>query len=412
MKLSLPITTFALLAASTAAAEQQPSNKRNLRSTRHSAGMYARASIGTRIVGGTAAAFNEYPSMAIPDYTSVFPNNQNQCGATLIHPDILMTAAHCQFDFDGQPIFEGWSVFIGGTQLSGADAVDNIAIASVHPHPEYNAITSKNDIMLIKLASPSVAQPAALNFEPTLPSDGETVTAIGFGATSEGGLSSEILQKVNVGAVDFQTCEAQYQLAGEQIFDEVMLCAGVPRGGKDSCNGDSGGPLFDSLGSQVGITSWGIGCAQADFPGVYARVSAFEEFIKETICELSDVPPEECEGGSTRPCTGTSINALIELMTDQWPTETSMSIEDVGTGEVLWTNPSITEEYYLYQFSECMDETKCYRFKIEDSFGDGLRDSSGGSGYFSMEYDGLPVASGSAFGSLVTAEFGYGCSPS
>jgi secreted trypsin-like serine protease len=66
-----------------------------------------------------------------------------------------------------------------------------------------------------------------------------------------------------------------------------MMCAGFAEGGKDSCQGDSGGPLFatDSDGSyvQVGIVSWGAGCAQAGFPGVYARVSELSAFINSVL---------------------------------------------------------------------------------------------------------------------------------
>jgi secreted trypsin-like serine protease len=149
MKLSFPISAFTLLAASSDAVNWESTLNTN---------------VGSRIVGGTDAEFNEFPSMAIPDYThGGAVANSNMCGATLIHDDILLTAAHCQFDVFGNPIWEGWNVFIGGIQLSGADAVDNISVESVHPHPDYDPTTFENDIMLIKLAQPSVAQLTALH---------------------------------------------------------------------------------------------------------------------------------------------------------------------------------------------------------------------------------------------------------
>jgi trypsin len=57
-----------------------------------------------------------------------------------------------------------------------------------------------------------------------------------------------------------------------------MICAAVPGGGKDACNGDSGGPLVVG-GQLVGIVSWGLSCALADYPGVYSNVATLKSFI-------------------------------------------------------------------------------------------------------------------------------------
>lgn len=61
-----------------------------------------------------------------------------------------------------------------------------------------------------------------------------------------------------------------------------MICTLYKYGGKDACQGDSGGPLVDSSKTQVGIVSWGIGCARSDNPGVYTRIASgnIRDFIK------------------------------------------------------------------------------------------------------------------------------------
>lgn len=82
--------------------------------------------------------------------------------------------------------------------------------------------------------------------------------------------------KVSVPVTDRETCRSQYG-AGE--ITDNMVCAGLDEGGKDACQGDSGGPLVDEQGTLVGVVSWGQGCAQAGFSGVYARVGSFVEWI-------------------------------------------------------------------------------------------------------------------------------------
>jgi Trypsin len=73
---------------------------------------------------------------------------------------------------------------------------------------------------------------------------------------------------------------------------------------KDACNGDSGSPLIipgaTAAGDiQVGISSFGQGCGEADFPGVYTRISAYETFILDQLCNQSGNPPIECDGNTT-----------------------------------------------------------------------------------------------------------------
>lgn len=161
--------------------------------------------------------------------------------------------------------------------------------------------------MLLKLNSPVSITPIALNDVFSTPSDGATLTVMGFGrnearvaeedtATANVDLSSEIsnhvnatiteaisgrsssittLQEANIGVIPFSTCSSSTMYGGS-IKNDVMICAGFARGGVDACFGDYGGPLVQSLNGQlklVGVVSFGVGCARENRPGVYSRVS-------------------------------------------------------------------------------------------------------------------------------------------
>ncbi|XP_069690324.1 trypsin-7-like [Periplaneta americana] len=96
-----------------------------------------------------------------------------------------------------------------------------------------------------------------------------------FYFVQEGGRASRILQKVEVPIVEVSRCRSLYS---DQL-PEHQICAGYPEeGGKDSCQGDSGGPLVVG-GRQIGVVSWGYGCAEPRYPGVYTEVSAYRSWI-------------------------------------------------------------------------------------------------------------------------------------
>jgi Trypsin len=234
----------------------------------------------TRIVGGSAVGVSEYPFFG-------FPGGDILCGGTLIWNDILVSAAHC-----GECAWQD-GVWLGGNNLNTLTSnfydVTNMVI-----HPEYDSGSTANDIMLIKIDGNVSGPYAQLNFNQSLPVDGQELTAIGYGAKKEGRRVSPSLQTVNFFAVSYEECKETY---GSVIFDDVMLCnGGIPEGGKDTCQGDSGGPIF-LAGTNIiaGIVSFGEGCARPDTPAVNARVSAYEYWIQTTICQLSANPPAACQ---------------------------------------------------------------------------------------------------------------------
>jgi len=98
----------------------------------------------------------------------------------------------------------------------------------------------------------------------------------GWGRLSSGGLLPNQLRAVKVGIISREECDNAYAAFGG--ITENMICAGVPGGGKDACQGDSGGALVCN-GQLVGIVSWGIGCAEAEYPGVYSNIANLRSFV-------------------------------------------------------------------------------------------------------------------------------------
>lgn len=212
------------------------------------------------IVGGTLAARGDFPSFVLG----------YGCGATLIAPDVVLSAAHCRGAFVGNVLVG--AMRMDSTQL-GAQwrEVDSTTSGDfgMHVHSNFNRRTLVYDFMIFKLKSPvtkSGLVPAKLNRDASNPSilssdgSGQLLETCGFGTISEGSYElSDSLRKVTVNYVPHDTCNNQYR---GSINADTMLCAGVVEGGKDSCQGDSGGPIFDMNGYQVGVVSWGAGCGR------------------------------------------------------------------------------------------------------------------------------------------------------
>lgn len=144
----------------------------------------------------------------------------------------------------------------------------------------------------MKLDSNATETPIPLNSNPLNPVVDQAITVIGLGTiNATATVLPNILQQVTVNYVNDTICSSIY---GSYIDSTINFCAGAPQGGKDSCLGDSGGPIMDSQGVQVGIVSFGTGCAEVGYPGVYARVSGVIDWINQQICNLSAFPPLSC----------------------------------------------------------------------------------------------------------------------
>jgi trypsin len=235
----------------------------------------------SRIVGGTPAGVNEFKFIASLNVG---------CGGSLIAPGIILSAAHCAGNIR--------TARIGSNKANSGGVVKSVTTECVHPN--YQSSTTTNDYMLLKLDSPvdiNQFPPIQLNNNKAIPQTNQILTVIGFGATSEGGSGSNTLLKVNVPANSHQKCNQQY---GGSIVENVMFCAGELSGGKDSCQGDSGGPIFEIRSGkavQVGVVSFGEGCARPNRSGVYSRVSGAYDWIQTTMAKLNSGDTSGCRGG-------------------------------------------------------------------------------------------------------------------
>ncbi|MFE9022742.1 S1 family peptidase [Streptomyces sp. NPDC007808] len=218
----------------------------------------------TRIVGGTTTTTTAYPFMM-----QITDASQSQfCGGTLVSATKVVTAAHC---LAGETT-SSLRVVGGRTYRNGTNGTVS-RVSKIWVHPDYTTATEGNDVAVLTLSTsmPYTAAKYVGAADTGVYAAGTTARIIGWGTTSSGGSSSNQLRTATVPVVADSSCATSY---GSDFVRSDMVCAGPTSGGVDTCQGDSGGPLIIG-GVLAGITSWGEGCAQAGFPGVYTRLTTF-----------------------------------------------------------------------------------------------------------------------------------------
>ena len=259
-----------------------------------SATSYAHSTPTSRIINGSLTQAGSYPWMVSLQTT----DGQHFCGGSLISDQWVMTAAHCVEDTQASSV----NAVVGEYNLiDNNDGGEKRQISKILIHPKRNANNNDYDIALLKLSS-SVTGTSISKVTSSIMREialGTKFTVMGWGNMSTSAESyPEKLYEVQVPLVSNAKCNKSYN---NEITNN-MLCAGFPEGGKDSCQGDSGGPLvyqIDGKWLQVGIVSFGEGCAQPNFPGVYARVANFNEWINTQVADGSENGGTETGGTET-----------------------------------------------------------------------------------------------------------------
>jgi secreted trypsin-like serine protease len=248
------------------------------------------ASDAQEIVGGTNTTIAANPWQVSLQTSSGF----HFCGGSVLNANWILTAQHCVND--GGVISKPARVAAGSTTLSGMSTSGQIrSVAEVIVYPGYSGPETGKDVALLRLSTPldlsganvkAIGLVTAADASSGVTGTGVTSRVTGWGTLSSGGSSPNTLQTVDVGILSNASAQTSYP---SETITADQLAAASP--GKDSCQGDSGGPLTVLNGSTrvlAGVVSWGYGCADSRYPGMYSRVSSFESWITPKI---SGTPP-------------------------------------------------------------------------------------------------------------------------
>ncbi|CAF1579654.1 unnamed protein product [Rotaria sp. Silwood1] len=311
--------------------------------------------VTSRIVGGEAASNYAWGWMV-----SLQRSDEHSCGASLLTSEYAVTTAHCVED-----VMHNISILsiLAGTNYLNYTSITTIqrrSIINVTMHPDFNSSTHENDIAILKFSPLDISSNSKIAFICLAKQDedpfqsGTNLVAIGWGYKSEFiHVVSNSLQQVTVQAFSSTSDECQ---VSQIVNPSVQFCAGVIAGGKDACQGDSGGPLMAFVNNSwvlAGITSEGIGCAEAGFLGLYTRVSYFISFINSNVnfpmaetTTVSGVETTTVSGVETTTVSGvetTAVSGVETTMTEVTESTTPPLTESTMITTIETTMVSLSE---------------------------------------------------------------------
>ncbi|XP_003940460.1 kallikrein-4 [Saimiri boliviensis] len=224
---------------------------------------------GSQIINGEDCSPHSQPWQA-----ALVMENELFCSGVLVHPQWVLSAAHC--------FQNSYTIGLGLHSLDADQEPGSrmVAASLSVQHPEYNRPLLANDLMLIRLDEAVSESDTIRNISiaSQCPTMGDSCLVSGWGLLANGGMPT-VLQCVNVSVVSEEVCSELY----DPVYHPSMFCAGGGQDQKDSCNGDSGGPLI-CKGSLQGLVSFGQAqCGQVGMPGVYTNLCKFTEWIQKTI---------------------------------------------------------------------------------------------------------------------------------
>lgn len=273
-----------------------------------------------RIIGGATATISQAPwQVALLDDTKPNDFQAQFCGGSILNTRWVVTAAHCVEGAEA----ENLDVLVGEASLSTlGKSPERVSVANIIIHPEYDSGSGwQNDIALLRLAgdlnlseSPGAR---AISLPDSSVRRGTAARISGWGDVNRSDLVASYptdLQFAQVAVFSDDTCRNSY---GRSTYSSsLMLCAGVPSYNIDTCQGDSGGPLASQVSgvwTLQGITSFGNGCAQMSYPGVYTEVFAYKGWINSLIWAapvIESMTPANTTTGSTVTIEGANFSGL------------------------------------------------------------------------------------------------------
>jgi secreted trypsin-like serine protease len=348
-----------------------------------------------KIVGGSAANVTNWPGQAaLRLHSDSGKVSWYFCGGTAISDRWVLTAAHCLHDYrdtlNGPLADSNGTVHNGRLEVvlesgdlktasaSAAYAVDrvvihetyraalDIALAITNPIEREDALASVaqsvgNDIALVRLSRPWLGRTADLSLSAATDPGAESgvqVRTAGFGKTQHNKTKessdrfyradkagelyagSSVLLEAAIETVAPAACAKRYK---GSMIGTGQLCAGLEQAPKDSCQGDSGGPLVvqdvNSCPRQIGVVSWGIGCADRDktgdlYYGVYTRVSAHADWIQKQTGPIKGAAVQTGRAAEAKLSAAQIDEVIAQLAALLGPAKGRVSIGIVGGNRV------------------------------------------------------------------------------